>query len=936
MFKFCTCSFFYQDKLQAASYPRDLHPTNFFSTGLCSGDTIVGIQFSSWGEIEDKKKGTFSLYFEEGCSVVSPLLCPQYISEAVIFKHVQETATKVSLCFGWQVKSFTQDEAGVQVKAVNEDGKEEVFKAQYMVGCDGGASFVRKELDLHMFGKFVLARACTIFFNSPELVDAVVTKGFPGLGVVINPKAVAFTAMLHMNGDYVVHIFKHPDTSDEEMEEMARNPGRFLDEVLGCSGFPYKIIDSSSYNMHGLVTNRFNVGRCFLAGDSAHQWLPAGGLGLNSGISDVVDLAWKLEALVKGHGGMHLVESYESERRPLDDSTRHFAMVAAGGLAMVGTFPYRLVASLIKNSALVRRIIQPIFGKLVRVSLQSGINVVLGFQYSSSPIVVHRCDKNGSVVLKGPGTKSSLPGCRAPHVVLPDCSSILDLFGKVFVLLVIGGQADSHLGDLKASLQQRNVPFEVYGYPRLPQLVETYDRKFFMIRPDGVIAWSSDYQPSAAESNKIVSIALGHEVFARLPPQITRYDSSQWNLSAFFGHHLVRRYAVVGLLMLDFKLTLPQALLATGLALNVIGAITVRPLPEYREKTSRHKAVVIDKYGSAVASVMRLEPKYMGSFGPGDVLIQVYGASVNELDIQMRNGYASHSNQKSFRCRSTGSPYFPLVLGRDCSGRVVAVGEKVVRFLPGDLVYAVVPSDRPGSHAQLVAVEENCVAFKPTNVDHKEAASLPWVAMIAWSAIIEQAGLSQHNARGKKVLIHNGTCGVSSFAVQLLKSWGTHVTVTCSTEDIPLARRLGADEIIDKSEKDCLSSLRGLDVVLDPIGGSNESPSLSALKWFQKACYVNINSPQQYLVDRLGGLFGSFAFAWLYRFKVIFNSLFKGKRFCYVDATTNGECLDEVRRLVEQGAIRPVVDAVYSLDEAVAAHKHVETGQTRGKVILTT
>jgi len=896
---------------------------------------MVGKKLASWGDIEDRVNGATSMYFEEGCSVASPVFCPQYISEAVIFKHVQETATNVSLYFGWQVQSFTQDESGVQAKAVNEAGEEEVFKARYLVGCDGGASFVRKELGLHMFGKFVIARACTIFYNSPELVDAMVKKGFPGLGMVANPKVLAFAAMLRMSGDCVVHIIKPPNTSDEEMEEMARNPSRFLDDILGCPDFPYKIIEASSYNMHGLITTRFNVGCCFLAGDSAHQWLPAGGLGLNSGISDVADLAWKLEALVKGHGGTHLVESYESERRPIDDSTRHFAMMAGSAPSSVGTFPYVFVTSLIKNSALVRTIVQPVYSKFVGISSKTGMDLVLGFQYSSSPIIVHRCDKNGSVALKDCGTKSSLPGCRAPHVVLPDRSSILDLFGKSFVLLIIGGQAESDLRDLKATLRQRNIPFEVHAYPKLPELAEAYDRRFFLVRPDGIIAWSSDYQPSVAESNKIVSVVLGHDVFARLAPRITAYDSSQWNFSALFGQHLVRRYAVVGLHMLGFRIALPTSLLVTSLVLNVIGATTVRPLPQYRQTTSRHKAVVLDKFGSEAAGVIRVEPKHMGSFGSRDVLIQVYSASVNELDIQMRNGYAGSTNQKAFRLRNMGSPYFPLVLGRDCSGRVVAVGDKVVKFLPGDLVYAVVPSDRPGSHAQLVAVEENCVSFKPTNIDHKEAASLPWVAMIAWSAIVEQAGFNQHNARGKKVLVHNGTCGVSSVAVQLLKSWGAHVIVTCSTEDIPLARRLGADEVISNLEKEILSSLHGLDMVLDPVGGLNECPSLSALKMYQRACYVNINSPRQYLVDRLGGFLGSLAFAWLYRFKVILNFLFKGKRFCYVDMATSGECLDEVRRLVEQGAIRPVVDAVYSLDEAVAAHKHVETGQTRGKVVFT-
>ena len=434
--------FYLQEKLQAASYPRDLRPTAFSSTGLCTGNCIVRSEFSSWDEIDDGVKGTDSFYFKEGCSAVSPLLCPQFISEAVIYKHIQDTATNISLCFGRQVKSFSQDDSGVEVNAMSDDGEEEVFRGRYLVGCDGGASFVRKELGLHMYGKFVLARACTIFLNSPQLVDVMKDKGYMGLGMVVNPNIMSIVALLNMKGAFAVHVLKSPFTSDEELDDMVKNPSRSIDAILGCSGFPYDVIEASGYNMHGLVTTRFSMGHCFLAGDSAHQWLPAGGMGLNSGISDVADLAWKLEALVKGYGGKFLADSYEIERRPLDDSTRHFAMMAGGFVPLVGTPLFVVFATLLKKSCLLRRLAQPSIRSVLPGSFSEGLDLVLGFQYSNSSIVMHQYNEDGSITLKSYGAKSSLPGCRAPHVVLPDGSSIVDLFGTSFVLLIIGGQIE--------------------------------------------------------------------------------------------------------------------------------------------------------------------------------------------------------------------------------------------------------------------------------------------------------------------------------------------------------------------------------------------------------------------------------------------------------------------------------------------------------------
>ena len=917
-----------EEKIQNASYPRDLPVNLVITSGLYKGKIHFRNTFPSWGEIYDQKKGSF-IFYQYGASPSVPMMCPQFNSEGTIRKHLDETSTCVKMFWGWRVLSISENEDGVTAKAVNADGEEKLFKARYLVGCDGGTSFVRKELGIHTFGHFVVAKACTIAFRSPELFEHQKRADSSGFAMVMNAGMFGGTILLSEKGEYAMHIVLPPGTSDEDWQWYAQNPQQAVQRAITSTDIPFDIQYVSGYNMHALISTKFKEGRCLLAGDSAHQWLPAGGLGLNTGIADVGNLSWKLAAMVKGYGGEHLLDSYEIERRPLADSTRRFAMNIGQGIAfdparILAMFPYLI----------------PIVGKLAGRSfvrtMTVGIDLVLGFQYSNSSIIAHQYNEDGSVRLhcNPPNSfmPSSLPGCRAPHVVLPELPSILDLFGKDFVLLIIGG-VESDLKELKEVMTKKGVPFSTHTYPPLSELTQLYDCKYFLVRPDGVVAWRSDYQPSTAESARIMACVLGDTPPSRLPPPITVYGRSTIPTGVGFVRDLIVRASVVGGLSYFSVLPFWQAGLVGAGLFVLLRAISVRPPPHESQSFSRHKAALVTKYGDA-DSVLQIEPKHVGKFGPDDVLIRVRAASVTEMDLSMRKGLGSSMYQKLAKL-SVGGPYFPLILGRGCSGEVAAVGCDVTEFLPGDQVYAAIPPSRQGAHAQLVAVPKDLVSFKPDNVEHKEAASLPWAAMTAWSALVRDAGINKTNARGKKVLVHGGTGGVGSFAVQLLKAWGADVTTTCDVENTALAHHLGADKVLDVQTGDYFAVLRGYDVVLDLVGGKSERASLSTLKFYGGSVYVCVTSPREQLVDSLGGFLGGVVFSTLYRFKVVFNRLFGGRGFYYSSPALEGGVLEDVRALVEQGAVRPLIEAVYSLDEVVAAHKHVETGQSRGNVVVT-
>ena len=873
--------------------------------------------------------------FKHGISVSPPILIPQFTTEPVIREHLESTSETVKMLWDRQVKSLEQDQDGVTVKIVKTssaeggDVEEKVFRAKYLIGCDGGSSFIRKQLGIHTFGKFVVARACSITFRSPELLEYTLKKNTAGFGIIINAQFACVTILLNMQGDYAMHVFLPTDTTDEQVNDYVKNAGKLVEDVIG-EKTAYTLIAASGYNMHALLSTKFREGRCFLAGDSAHQWLPAGGLGLNTGIGDVGDLGWKLEAVLKGYGGQHLLESYENERRPLVDSTRRIAMTF-GSVLLGGP---KSVTKIIRSNHFILWILGKFIGLGLNGLFNVGNEVVLGFQYSGSDIINHEYDKGGAVKdahTKGAFVPSSLPGCRAPHVVLPDRASTIDHFGKKFVILIIGGE-EMDLSLLKEQLKERGVPFDTHTYPPLPELVEMYDRRYFLVRPDGVVAWRADFEPSAIEAKKIVSTVIGDQPPKRMKPPISNFDRPPMSATATLLTSLVARYGVTALLATSTELPFISAG-AIGLGVvMLLNSIPHRRSTWTTQYTSRHKAIVVASFGEP-DKALKLEPAHVGSFGPRDVLIRVRAASINVIDLRMRLGYG-YSIFRRMALTSRGS-FFPLILGRDCSGEVVAVGDKVTKYLPGDLVYAAVPCDRQGTHAQLVTVGEDYVAMKPSSVDHKGAASLPYVASTAYTALVKLTGLNRFNARGKRVLVHAGTGGVGSFAIQMLKAWGAEVTTTCSATNTTLAHHLGADKAIDYASGDFSSALKNYDVVLDPIGRSYEGRSLRVLKWYSGATYVSLISPRFLLAHKLGSFLGELVFSWLYRWKVIVNRLFFGRAFYYAFAEPSGELLEEVREMVEKGEVKPIIDAVYTMEEIVDAHKHVEGGHTRGKVVIT-
>ncbi|MFJ6521176.1 NADP-dependent oxidoreductase [Streptomyces filamentosus] len=332
------------------------------------------------------------------------------------------------------------------------------------------------------------------------------------------------------------------------------------------------------------------------------------------------------------------------------------------------------------------------------------------------------------------------------------------------------------------------------------------------------------------------------------------------------------------------------------------------------------KAYLIEKYGdrSAVRAAELPDPEP----GADDVLVRIHAASVNPLDFKIRDG--------DFK---PILPYrLPLVLGNDLAGVVVRVGPAVTRFAVGDEVYARPGKDRIGTFAELIAVHQDDLALKPAALTMAEAASLPLVALTAWQALVERARVRP----GQKVLIHAGSGGVGTVALQLARHLGAHVATTASAANAGLVKELGADVVIDYRTEDFEEVLDGYDVVLDTLGGETLEKSLRVLKPGGKVISV-AGPPDAEFARELGVNPVLRQVMRALSFRTRRRAGRRGVTYAFLFMKADGEQLREITRLVEAGEIRPVVDRVFPFEQTREALEYAEEGRAKaGKVVIAT
>jgi len=329
------------------------------------------------------------------------------------------------------------------------------------------------------------------------------------------------------------------------------------------------------------------------------------------------------------------------------------------------------------------------------------------------------------------------------------------------------------------------------------------------------------------------------------------------------------------------------------------------------------KAFVLDRYGKQ--SALRLAEMPTPELRDDEVLIEVHAASVNQLDSKIRSG--------EFKLIL---PYrLPLILGHDVAGVVVKAGARVRQFKPGDQVYGRADDFRIGTFAEFVAVKEASLALKPKGLSMEEAASIPLVGLTAWQALMAKAGLQN----GQKVFIQAGSGGVGTFAIQLAKYLGASVASTTSTANVALVKRLGADVIIDYKTQDFEDVLRDYDVVLNSQDGRTLEKSLRVLK--RGGQLISISGPPD---AQFGQQIAANGFVKLVMrllsWRVRRQAQRRGVGYSFLFMKADGSQLREITRLVESGAVRPVIDRVFPFESTNEALAYVDAGRAKGKVVV--
>jgi NADPH:quinone reductase-like Zn-dependent oxidoreductase len=305
------------------------------------------------------------------------------------------------------------------------------------------------------------------------------------------------------------------------------------------------------------------------------------------------------------------------------------------------------------------------------------------------------------------------------------------------------------------------------------------------------------------------------------------------------------------------------------------------------------KAIVVHEYGNS--DVLKLEDAPRPETKGDQVLIRVIAAGVNPVDAHIRTG----KNAKFF------GTTLPLILGYDIAGIVEKAGTKISKLKVGDPVYAYVGLDEGGGYAEYAVATEVEAAPKPKSLTFESAAAVPLAALTAWQALIDAAKLSA----GQTVLIHGGSGGVGSFAIQIAKARGAKVIATASTANQDFLKELGADVAVDYTKQKFEDIAKDVDVVLDTVGKDTLARSYGVVK---KGGFIVtiVAQPDQAQMDKYG-IHGA-----------------------AILVKPNADELVEIGRLIDAKKIIPVVSQVFPLAEAAKAQEQIATRHTRGKIVL--
>jgi 2-polyprenyl-6-methoxyphenol hydroxylase-like FAD-dependent oxidoreductase len=420
-------------------------------------------------------------------------LISQYTLEPLL-KAVAEAMPTVNVRYGCEFLSLKQDAAGVTATIRSVAAETHEVRAAHLVGCDGGSSPVRKELGIQLRGEGNLLSLHQALFRCEELFDLIPIGNGPGRG-----------RHYHVADDKASQLIMQDSTRHWTLHAIvgscAEMPPHF-ERTIGCP-LKYELLSCDPWRQNLLLADRYQEGRVFLAGDAAHLVIPTGGLGMNSGVGDAIDLAWKLAATLRGWGGPKLLASYEIERRQVGERN-----VGASRYATLGRRKWRSmwrpdIRDDTPSGRQTRRDLAATADIEQRKSNEM-IGAELGYRYVDSPVI---CDiPGGPEHLFRDYRPTTWPGARLPHLWLADGSAMQDRIGQAFTILRLG-RTRADAGPLARAIASHGAPVAVLEVPdQVARDVYRFD--LLLVRPDLHVVWRGQQPPE--DPAEVAAIATGH------------------------------------------------------------------------------------------------------------------------------------------------------------------------------------------------------------------------------------------------------------------------------------------------------------------------------------------------------------------------------------------------------------------------------------------
>jgi 2-polyprenyl-6-methoxyphenol hydroxylase-like FAD-dependent oxidoreductase len=472
------------DRVRALGYPED-NPMDIVLATTMNQPAVVVQEFPSVAQRREQIAAC-----TDGSLPLEPYqLVSQNTIEPLLRDVAENETPNTTVRYSHELVDFEQDADGVSARVRDGAGEEHVYRCAYLVGSDGGTSTVRKTLGIRLQGRAAIREIRQVICRSEDMYERMqITKGrhyhFVGSddGLVVHGdrKEMSYGTSLPEDTDFESHI-------------------------RGLIGFDcdLEILTVNTWRPHLLLADRYRAGRVFLAGDAAHLVIPTGGLGMNTGIGDAIDLSWKLAGVVNGWGGDGLLEGYELERRPVGRRN-----IEASGWATDGATLYREISRNYVESddeagrVAKERLVSSFQNDHGRMHGMVGVETC--YSYAGSTLVAHEPGNNAAWEISRIEPHGR-PGIRIPHMWLKDGSPLQDALGPDYTLLDLTGGAD--VSAFEEAFREGAVPLQVVRMDE-PLLRDFYNGSLFLIRPDLHIAWRGDAVPKDVPA--LVNLATGH------------------------------------------------------------------------------------------------------------------------------------------------------------------------------------------------------------------------------------------------------------------------------------------------------------------------------------------------------------------------------------------------------------------------------------------